>query len=145
MKEKKIKKEEQFTKSNNQARLEICKNVGYIAYMVYLQILSHRNSKTGDCFPSFGLIASETGIGKRTVQNKVDKLEEYEYLKRNTGEYDKELKKNKSNNYFFTKYDVFDGDFEFKQQIKNAKKYKKPKSEDDKKVIEFKDIKKDAM
>lgn len=141
----KTKNTEQFTKSSNKARLEICKEIDAISYMVYLQILSHRNSKTGDCFPSLGVIADETGLSKRTVQNKVDKLEKHGYLKHNTGEYDKEMKKNKSNNYYFIKYDVFDGDFDFKQQIKNAKKFKKNTNNSDNKIIKFEDIKKDVI
>lgn len=72
--------------------------------MLYLIILSHRNSKTNKCFPSISLLAREMGRSARTIQRMIDDLQDMGALRINSG------KMGVSNNYYFPMESFFKED-----------------------------------
>jgi len=80
---------------------DICINTDAITCMVYITLLSHINSNTGNCYPSLNTLAKELNCSKRTIQNKINLLEEAGYIKHNSGTLGKEDGQNLANSYFF--------------------------------------------
>ena len=74
---------------------------------VYMTLLSHRNMKNNQCFPSRGTIIEETGLSEGTVKDCITKLHKAGYININSGYF------GCSNNYYFPKewfYDLFADD-----------------------------------
>lgn len=71
---------------------------------VYMTLLSHRNMKNNQCFPSRETIMEETGLSEGTVKECISKLHKSGYIIINSGYF------GCSNNYYFPKewfYDLF--------------------------------------
>lgn len=71
---------------------------------VYMTLLSHRNMKNNQCFPSRETIMKETGLSEGTVKDCLTKLHKAGYIIINSGYF------GCSNNYYFPKewfYDLF--------------------------------------
>ena len=86
-----------FTKSDNKIRYECICECGASAYIVYITILSHKNSKDQFSFPSITTIAKESGISKRQVSRYINELSEKGYLIIDSGQ------QGLSNKYYFPK------------------------------------------
>lgn len=56
--------------------------IGTTAKAVYAAISTHRNTGTGDCFPSIETIATGLAISRRTVQRCLDELETHHVIRR---------------------------------------------------------------
>ncbi|MPM02481.1 hypothetical protein SDC9_48730 [bioreactor metagenome] len=84
-----------FTPSNNELRLKIVKNCGLSTYGVYIQILSHRNTSTNECFPKNDIIAEECSCSVANVKKHINKLYEFGYLVIDSGY------TGKASNYYF--------------------------------------------
>ena len=84
-----------FTPSNNELRLKIVKDCGLSTYGVYIQILSHRNTSTNECFPKNDIIAEECSCSVANVKKHINKLYEFGYLVINSGY------TGKASNYYF--------------------------------------------
>lgn len=93
-----------FVKSNNKVRLDILQVLNANAYVVYIQILSYRNTDTGRCFPSHNVIAKEINFSVSAVKRNIKLLEDCGFLIVNSGSFEKHL----SNEYFFPKEDFFE-------------------------------------
>lgn len=74
--------------------------------VVYAYLKKHYNHITEEAFPSFSLLADESGISKPTVMRCIDRLEAAGYITVN--------KKNKVNHYTFSdinKFEIYSFDF----------------------------------
>ncbi|WP_040195070.1 helix-turn-helix domain-containing protein [Clostridium culturomicium] len=89
-----------FTKVNNHLRNRILTEVGVYAWVVYEELLSRLNTKTGECFPSASSIAEKTGMSERAVFKYLDILREKKWI---AWEQSKASgSKHKSNYYYFS-------------------------------------------
>lgn len=84
-----------YTKADNKLKCQILNEFSPLVYVVYLTILSHKNSESITSFPSISLIAKECGISKSSVEKAIHSLVEGKYLLINSG------KSNVNNNYYF--------------------------------------------
>lgn len=84
-----------FTPSNNELRLKLVKDCGLSSYGVYIQILSHRNTSTNECFPKNDIIAEECSCSVANVKKHINKLYEFGYLVIDSGY------TGKASNYYF--------------------------------------------
>lgn len=84
-----------FTKSDNSLSREIINKTDPQTAMLYIIILSHRNSVTNKCYPSISLLAREMGLGDRTISRMIKKLVEEGFLIVNSG------RQGISSDYFF--------------------------------------------
>ena len=84
-----------FTPSNNELRLKMVKDCGLSTYGVYIQILSHRNTSTNECFPKNDIIAEECSCSVANVKKHINKLYEFGYLVIDSGY------TGKASNYYF--------------------------------------------
>lgn len=71
-----------FTQMTNSLMRELIKNVGGDGYAIYSIILSHRNTKTGECFLSYEQIAYETEFSMSKVKRNMQKLLGAGYVQR---------------------------------------------------------------
>lgn len=104
-----------FTKSCNEIATDIgtTEELGGRAYAVYMSILSHRNAKTGECFPSIPVIAKRISFGERTTREYIKRLEDFGFLIIQSGGY------NHGNFYWFPKEFFFEQDSQ-SERFKNA-------------------------
>lgn len=102
-----------FTKSNNQLREDIIGECGPSAYILYIVLLSHRNTKTNECFPSLSMLIKETTFTKPTLLKYLSALEQGDYLIINSGTF------GQANNYYFPREDFF----EVTEEVKKARRY----------------------
>lgn len=104
-----------FCKSDNKVATDIgtTEGLGGRAYAVYMSILSHRNSKTGECFPSIPVIAKRISFGERMTREYISRLEEHGYLYIQSGGY------NHGNYYWFPREKFFAEDSQ-SERFKNA-------------------------
>ena len=58
-----------YVKANNQIFREIALKTNPQTAMLYLVLLSHRNTKTNNCYPSKELLSREMGVCERTIGN----------------------------------------------------------------------------
>jgi len=86
---------EGFTQADNLVRASLISNMSSAAYATYITLLSHRNAKTGECFPSANLLAQELGKSRSYVFHVLNKLEEEGYIKIVKGD------RTTSNRYYF--------------------------------------------
>lgn len=94
---------EGFTKSDNLLRSYITRDLGGLAYTLYMTLLSHRNTDTGECFPSAQLLASEIGKTRQYVFKLLSQLEELNYIEIDSGN------SKESNHYYFPGEDFYKG------------------------------------
>ena len=94
---------EGFTKSDNLLRSYITRDLGGLAYTLYMTLLSHRNTDTGECFPSAQLLASEIGKTRQYVFKLLSQLEEANYIEIDSGN------SKESNHYYFPGEDFYKG------------------------------------
>ena len=91
--------------------------------MLYLIILSHRNVKSDQCFPSISLLAREMNLSDRNIQRMINELCRLGVLIVNSG------KQGIANNYYFPREDFFKGDASVAMAYKRKTQFrKKPKS-----------------
>ena len=90
-----------FTQLDNDLGREIGLTCGSGAFHVYFVLYSHRNAKTGACYPSLKLLAEETGKCSRTVQRELDKLREAGFIDWTSGGYNAQAQANHANSYIF--------------------------------------------
>ena len=91
-----------WTKVDNEIKIKIARDISANAGFLYITLLSHRNRKTGQCFPSEEVLSKETNIGIRTINKLIGQLEAYGYIKVDTGY------KGRTNCYTFLKEDFDD-------------------------------------
>ena len=91
----------EWFKIDRNTMYDIIHNTDTIACMVYIGLLAHLNNSTGNCYPSLNTLATELNLSRKTIQNKINLLEEKEYIKHNSGTFGKEEGKNLANTYYF--------------------------------------------
>lgn len=74
-----------FTKSDNNLRLKIIKECGYKEFAMYMTILSHRNTQSGNCYPSISCLADEMDCTPRTIYNLINSLYDLGFIIINSG------------------------------------------------------------
>lgn len=72
--------------------------------MLYIIILSHRNTQSNQCYPSINLLAKEMSVSRRTIQRMINRLHEIGVLKINSG------KMGVANNYYFPEEEFYKED-----------------------------------
>ena len=88
--------------------LKIIKELGYTAFSLYMALLSYRNTKTNECFPSIETLHKYFGFNEKTVKANLDKLSDAGYIDINSGN------KGTASNYYFPKeyfYSAWEEDF----------------------------------
>lgn len=112
-----------WIKADNQLTRHIISESNPQTAMLYLIILSHRNTKNGQCFPSISLLAKEMNLSDRNIQRMINELCDLDVLIVNSG------KQGVANNYYFPKEDFFKDDADVAMAYKRTTKFrKKPKS-----------------
>ena len=104
-----------FTKSQNELRVQICRDCGPLGALLYVQLLSHHNRESGKCFPSISTLEKETCISRRKINDLITDLYNHDYIIVRSGG------RNHSNTYWFPKesLDIFDpNDFEAQMAYK---------------------------
>lgn len=100
-----------WVKADNQLIRQIIAKTNAQTAMFYLIILSHRNVKNNQCFPSVSLLAKEMNLSDRTIQRMINELCALDVLMVNSG------KQGVANNYYFPKEDFFKDDvFAYKKK-----------------------------
>jgi len=70
-----------FVKSKNAIRLSIIRECGCNAYVLYLNLLSHRNAQTNKCYPTREILAKEMNCNSsRNISYLLKKLKDAEYI-----------------------------------------------------------------
>lgn len=110
-----------FVKMYNNITAEIIEKCGANGLMLYLVILSHRNTQTNNCFPSLELLMEECGVSKSTVQRSIKKLYEEGFLIIESGRH------GISNTYFFPKENFYKGEGVGAVRVKKGNFSKKEK------------------
>ena len=112
-----------WIKANNWLIRHIISESNPQTAMLYLIILSHRNTNSGQCFPSISLLAKEMNLSDRNIQRMINELCDLDVLIVNSG------KQGVANNYYFPKEDFFKEDASVSFAYKRTSKFrKKPKS-----------------
>lgn len=119
-----------FVIVKNELKTKIARDTSPQAAFLYITILSHKNSKTHQTFPSIDVLARELGVSNRTISNLIKELYEAGYIKVNSG------KQKIANNYFFP----FEDDYNEQLYDSNGHAYKrKTKFRKKNKDIQIKD------
>ena len=106
-----------WIKADNQLTRHIISESNPQTAMLYLIILSHRNTKNGQCFPSISLLAKEMNLSDRNIQRMINELCDLDVLIVNSG------KQGVANNYYFPKEAFFKDDvFAYKKKTGFRKK-----------------------
>lgn len=74
-----------YVKANNQIFREIALKTNPQTAMLYLVLLSHRNTKTNNCYPSKELLSREMGVCERTIGNMLTDLYDLGAIDINSG------------------------------------------------------------
>ena len=74
-----------WIKVNNQLIRQIIFETNPQTAMLYLIILSHRNTNNDQCFPSISLLAKEMNLADRTIQRMINELCDLDVLIVNSG------------------------------------------------------------
>ncbi|WP_194190308.1 helix-turn-helix domain-containing protein [Clostridium chrysemydis] len=77
---KRLIEKKNFIMIDNDFRREIVKSCGASALVVYLELESRLNTKTGLCCPAILEISNSTGLGERTVKRALKQLKEARFL-----------------------------------------------------------------
>lgn len=86
----------QFIKVHNNVFFDILKNVGKSEALIYITLLSHKNSKNiNGCYPSVKTMQQETGISETTINKAITNLSERGYITIRSGT------KGIANRYYF--------------------------------------------
>lgn len=112
----------------NELWLEINKECGATALVVYLNILNKRNWQTNICEPSLNDIADCSNINLKTVKKNLNKLYDSGYLLINSGH------ANRNSRYYFPKEGFFE-DFKEDPLQKNARRTKGRKNKNTEKPV----------
>lgn len=91
-----------FVKADNWIIREIINKADAQTSMLYLIILSHRNTQTGQCFPSLSLLSKEMGVSLSTLKTMLNKLYDMGAIQINTG------RQGVANNYYFPSEDFYE-------------------------------------
>lgn len=106
-----------WIKADNQLIRHIISEANPQTAMLYLIILSHRNTSNDQCFPSISLLAKEMNLSDRTIQRMINELCDLDVLIVNSG------KQGVANNYYFPKEAFFKDDvFAYKKKTGFRKK-----------------------
>lgn len=84
-----------FTIVQNELKTKISRDTSPQAAFLYITLLSHKNSKSKQTFPSIEVLSRELGVSTRTISNLLSDLYEAGYIDINSG------KTKVANNYFF--------------------------------------------
>jgi len=104
-----------YCKSDNLIMREICNAIGPYAYVVYMALLSHKNTNDNFSFPSQPVIAKETGISIRQVRYLLDELCAHNFISINSGN------SKVSSRYYFPKESFYDaGEDTWKRRTRPA-------------------------
>jgi len=98
-----------FTKFENELIIEINQKLNSNCGMLYMILLMHKNKAEGmcdSCFPSYNVLAKETGMSKNTVGKYLKQLEDEGYIIIKSGKFDSKNQQNESNRYYFPKSDI---------------------------------------
>ena len=90
-----------FTQLDNNLGREIGLTCGSGAFHIYFVLYSHRNAKTGACYPSLKLLAEETGKSLSTIKRELHNLREAGFIDWTTGGYNEQTQTNYANSYTF--------------------------------------------
>lgn len=90
-----------FVKADNAILREITIRTNPQTALLYLILLSHRNTETNQCYPSKSLLAREMGLSERTIGNMLTDLYEIGAVDINSG------RKGYSNCYYFPAEDFY--------------------------------------
>lgn len=86
----------QFIKVHNNVFFDILKNVGKSEALIYITLLSHKNSKNiNGCYPSVKTMQQETGISDKTINKAIKNLSDKGYITIRSGT------KGTANRYYF--------------------------------------------
>ena len=123
-----------YVKAYNQIFREIALKTNPQTAMLYLVLLSHRNTKTNNCYPSKELLSREMGVCERTIGNMLTDLYDLGAIDINSG------KKGYANSYYFPAEDFYedfqDDTFQEQPHRRKGKFKKKPKA---KKISDIED------
>lgn len=115
-----------FVKADNHIFREIALKTNPQTAMLYLILLSHRNTKTNACYPSKELLSREMGVCERTIGNMLTDLYNLGAIDINSG------KKGYANSYYFPAEDFYedfaDDTFQEQPHRRKGKFRKQPKS-----------------
>ena len=115
-----------FVKADNHIFREIALKTNPQTAMLYLILLSHRNTKTNACYPSKELLSREMGVCERTIGNMLTDLYDLGAIDINSG------KKGYANSYYFPAEDFYedfaDDTFQEQPHRRKGKFRKQPKS-----------------
>ena len=115
-----------FVKADNHIFREIALKTNPQTAMLYLTLLSHRNTKTNACYPSKELLSREMGVCERTIGNMLTDLYNLGAIDINSG------KKGYANSYYFPAEDFYedfaDDTFQEQPHRRKGKFRKQPKS-----------------
>lgn len=132
----------QFVECTYDVGLELLKDrkLGSGCFVVYMALLSYRNTTTNDCHPSVERIHEDFGISVKSIKRAIDLLYQKGYIDINSGT------KNVANNYYFPKeywYPAWDVDFYQSHAKRRTNTFKeKRKSEKEQLLEENKELKK---
>ena len=84
-----------FTIVQNELKTKISRDTSPQAAFLYITLLSHKNGKSKQTFPSIEVLSRELGVSTRTISNLLSDLYEAGYIIINSG------KTKVANNYFF--------------------------------------------
>ena len=90
-----------FTQLDNNLGREIGLTCGSGAFHIYFVLYSHRNAKTGACYPSLKLLSEETGKSLSTIKRELHNLREAGFIDWTTGGYNEQTQTNYDNSYTF--------------------------------------------
>lgn len=96
-----------FVKVQNNIIRQICIDINPLAGVIYIILLSHRNSHDQYSYPGIRTIELESGIGRTAVFTYIKKLEECGFIKVIHFK-DNKTKRQISNEYFFPMESFYD-------------------------------------
>ena len=108
-----------WIKADNQLIRQIIAETNAQTAMLYLIILSHRNVKSDQCFPSISLLAREMNLSDRNIQRMINELCRLGVLIVNSG------KQGIANNYYFPGEDFFKEDASVAMAYKRKTQFRK--------------------
>lgn len=93
-----------FSISNNEVQRRIMNQYDMQCAMLYVVLVSHRNSQSGACFPSIEVLARECGVSTRSIKGYIAKLHKGGYILIDSG------RNGVSSNYFFPMESFYKGE-----------------------------------
>lgn len=93
-----------FSMSSNQVQRKIMNQYDMQCAMLYVVLVSHRNSQNGGCFPSIEVLSRECGVSVRSIKGYISKLHKGKYIIIDSG------KQGVSNTYYFPMEPFYKGE-----------------------------------